>query len=68
MGSLVELLSPKLISDMDTVVSELIKGICSLATAKPVPGLTGMALLLISVPGSWHGPRSANVYMYNGCF
>lgn len=27
MGSLVELLSPKLISDMDTVVSELIKGI-----------------------------------------
>lgn len=39
-GSLVELLSPTLISDMDTVVLELIKGICSMAIAKPVPGLT----------------------------
>lgn len=39
-GSLVELFFPTLISDMDTVVAELMKGICSMAIAKPVPGLT----------------------------
>jgi hypothetical protein len=40
MGSLVEVLSSPLISDMDIMVAKLIKGIYSMATAKPVPGLT----------------------------
>lgn len=40
MGRLVELLSPAHTSDMHTVVSELIKGILSMATASPGPGLT----------------------------
>ncbi|KAG1756903.1 SIT4 phosphatase-associated protein-domain-containing protein [Suillus paluster] len=40
MGRLVELLSPAHTSDMHTVVSELIKGILSMATASPAPGLT----------------------------
>ncbi|OAX34190.1 SAPS-domain-containing protein [Rhizopogon vinicolor AM-OR11-026] len=40
MGRLVELLSPAYTSDMHTVVSELIKGILSMATASPGPGLT----------------------------
>jgi len=39
-GRLVELLSPEHTSDMHAVVSELIKGILSMATASPGPGLT----------------------------
>lgn len=39
-GRLVDLLSPAHTSDMHTVVSELIKGILSMATASPGPGLT----------------------------
>ncbi|KAG1762448.1 hypothetical protein EDD22DRAFT_575856 [Suillus occidentalis] len=54
MGSLIELLSPTLISDMDTVVAELIKDICSMATAKPVPRLTdGVTLNFYSRGLAW---------------
>lgn len=66
---MVELLSPTHISDM---VSELIKGIRSMATAKPAPGLTDglqwryfRSLFQGAGP---HGPRSANVYICNSCF
>lgn len=53
-GSLVELFFPTLISDMDTVVLELIKGICSMAIAKPVPGLTdGVTFNLCSRGLAW---------------
>lgn len=65
---MVELLSPTHISDM---VSELIKGIRSMATAKPAPGLTDglqwryfRSLFQGAGP---HGPRSANVYICNSC-
>ncbi|KAG1891333.1 hypothetical protein F4604DRAFT_1989740 [Suillus subluteus] len=51
--------SPAHISDMHTVVSEPINGMLSMANASPAPELkmSAAALLQISVPGGWHGPK-----------